>query len=406
MRSATDGLAAAGLGLLLLLLAPLLLSPGGARAADDPTGEDALLRHFLSADRFDLDLFAPSGPAIVTMGASPRQASEPGAIQDFAIDLGTVNDGTGTHLAAAVSALPYWWGGRALTLDEYRTQTSPFARILARTQGSIGLSTAGADPFDALRLGLGLQTQLLDAQDHRMDAAMAACLHSAWDTHRRSAHERAAQALAAAITEAEAAGRPIGDIDLGALQLAELSKGAPTAWLAARESCQEEGLRRLLARPSWLVGLGASARSEEDAWGSLAYDGLSGWTSLRLPLAGKGRYAGFAFLRGDLDRVFDFDDGGTAEGDALTGGLGLGYQTPAFRLDLSAAHTHRRYEGSGEEDFQRYGASLDLRLFEGFWLELSGGTTVSSETTDGVYGGVSVKVSWGDYLPFLGGAPF
>ncbi|MCP5432391.1 MAG: hypothetical protein H6923_03870 [Alphaproteobacteria bacterium] len=380
-----------------LLAVALLLAAAPAVAKD----EAALNHVFESADRFDADLFTPSGPALVTMGTSPRRATEPGAVQDFAVDLGSVSDAAGSHFALAFSTVPFWWGANGLTLKEYREETSSMTRILARTQASIGVATAGGDEINALRSALGFQTQLLDAQDHRFDVESSQCIHEAWQTFRRAAHEKALQNIGAAILDAEEKGGSADDIDLDALLLAELAKGSDAAYRSARESCQDGAIRRLIAKPSWLVGLGAAVRSEKDAWGDLDYDGLSAWTSYRQPLFDKGRYAAFGFLRGDMDRVFDFDDGGAAEGDAYTAGIGLAYQTPRLRVDLSAAHTHRSFSegGYGDDSFQQYGATMDVRLFEGFWIEASGGFLASSDLVEGAYGSLSLKVSWGDYLP-------
>lgn len=362
----------------------------------------ALAENEEGADQFDIDLFAPSGPAFVALGSSPRKAADPGAAQDFKIDVGNVSDGEKSRFGAAISVIPYWWGDKSITLTDYRTNTSKFTRILARTQASLGLARAGGEDTEAIRAGFAGQTQLLDAQDHRFDQESYTCIHNAWQTHRGTQHQDATQS----IIEAIESGQAISDEDLINIQDQELNTddGSQEAYLSARKACRDQATQRLLASPSWLVGFGVGARSEEDELASFDYDGLSLWSSYRQPLDTQGRFAAFTFVRGDMDRVFDFDNDLRAKGDSIGVGLGGAFQSPKFRLDLSVAHTHRSFSDTAfdDDDFQRYTGVADIRLREGFWLELSGGTIVNSDLVDGAFGSVSVKVAWGDYLPFGG----
>lgn len=364
----------------------------GAALAQDSEAE--------AADRFDIDLFAPAGPAFVALGASPHRVAEPGALQDFKIDFGSIHDGEKSRLGAAFSIVPYWLGDRSITLTDYRTEMSRLNRILARTQASLGIARAGGDDTEALRLGFGLQTQLLDGQDHRFDEKSYQCIHAAWTRHRAPVHDETVLSL----VEALQSNPDLSEEDLYRLQQESLTAddGSEAAYLDARKTCRDEAARRLLAKPSWQLGFGVGTRSEEENLGGFDYDGLSVWTSYRQPIGARGRFAVFGFARGDFERVFDFENDLRAQGNGGDVGLGGAYQSPHFRLDLSAAQAHRSFTEGGFDDdnYQRYSGVADVRLREGIWLGVSGGTVVNSDLVDGAYGSVNLKVAWGDYLPF------
>lgn len=386
------------LGLAACAGTALVLSPPGAAFAA-PVESSLSQDDAEAADRFDIDLFAPAGPAFTALGGSPRRVSDPGALHDFKFDFGSIVDGEKSRLGAAFSVVPYWMGDKKTTLSDYRNQTSRFTRILARTQTSIGIARAGGDEREAVRIGFGAQTQLLDAQDHRFDEESYNCIHAAWQRHRAPVHQDTVDSIIDAIS----AGEALTDEDLAALQEEGLTldEGSQSRYLDARDSCRDEAAQRLLGKASWQLGFGVGGRSEEDELASFDYDGVSLWTSYRHPVDARGRFAVFTFARGDLDRVFDLDDDLRAEGDSIDAGVGAAYQSPRFRLDVSVAQVHRSYADRffDDDNFQRYAGIADIRLREGIWLEVSGGTNVNTDLVNGAFGGVNLKVAWGDYLP-------
>ncbi len=392
---------------LLLLLASV---DAFAQEADQIAagGEGLTQREFENADVFDVDLFSPTAPALVVLGVSPESAANTGTNKDYGFDVTNIGDGDKNRLGIAFSTTPFWWGRRPITLEEYRTRLSRLERIWARTQVSLGLARAGGKTTESLTLGLGFQTQLLDAQDHKFDAESYSCLHDAWQELRAPVFEAATMDLAEQVArELEALGPEAEeaeelDIDVDAF-FESLGGESEDQFLAARESCQNQSVARLLAQPSWMIGLGIGARSQADQLTDFGYDGVTLWTTYRQPLDDRGRFAAFGFLRGDVDKNFDLVCDLHAEGNAFLVGLGGAFQSPKFRIDLSASFNHRNFDRAllGQDDFVRYSGVVDVRLREGLWLEFSGGAITDSDFNNGAFGSVNVKIAWGDYLPDL-----
>ena len=348
----------------------------------------------LNADAFDFDLFTPTGPALVTLGVTPRRSNDPGVQKDFAFDIGNVSADGRSSIGASASIMPFWLGQRDVSLAEYREDYGKATRMLARARTSFGAARAGTEARDALRLAVGAETQLLDAQDHRFDKDAYECLSAAFDAESRTGFEADALDLAAALRE----NPDLSAEDLFALQTELLGDQETEGFEAAREACRDRAIANLLARPSWLVGVGAGFRSEAGDLGDFAYDGVAVWTSYRQPLTDDGRIAAFGLFRGEWDRDFDLTETLTREGDAIEAGGGLAYQRPRFRVDASATYNRRDVIGADADAFVRYNAIVDVRVREGLWAELSGGYTQSSDFDDGLFGGVNLKVSWGDQL--------
>lgn len=349
---------------------------------------------YQNADHYDLDLFAQPGAALLSLDVAPRRASAPATPQDFGYDLGSVSGPDGDQIGLAISISPYWIGDRRLTLEQYRDDTSAIGRIFARSEISLGGSYIDADNAHAWRFALAGETQLLDDQDHRYDAAAFDCLHEAWNRFRKGEHETAITDIARALED-----NP--EIDEEALL--DMQKQALTgtagsrAFEGARRQCQEESAARLLAKPSWLVGAGAGVRSDQNDFGGFDYDGVSVWTHYRQPLTDDGRLAVFVSARGDIGRAFDIGFPAPVEADAYELGGGAAVQTTRFRVDLSAAFNRRNFDGAPDDEFLRYAAVADLRLAYGVWLEGNVGYVDGSIYSDGVFGGLSVKVDWGDF---------
>lgn len=369
------------------LLAAIAALNGAASAQD---GE----RDYQNADHYDLDLFAQPGAALLSLDVAPRRASAPATPQDFGYDLGSVSGPDGDQIGLAISVSPYWIGDRRLTLEGYRHDTGAIERIFARSELSLGGSYIDADGAHAWRFALAGETQLLDTQDHRYDQEAFECLHEAWNRLRRGEHETAITDIARALEE-----NP--DIDEEALldmqEQALTGTVGSRAFEGARRQCQDESAARLLARPSWLIGAGAGLRSGQNDFGGFDYDGVSLWTHYRQPLTDTGRLAIFANARGDIGRAFDIGFAAPVEADAWEVGGGAAVQTTRFRVDVSAAFNRRNFRGAPDDEFIRYAAVADLRLAYGVWLEGNIGYVDGSLYSDGVFGGLSVKVDWSDF---------
>lgn len=386
-RLKNAGRAAAG-ALVLLAGAPLAAQDESSAIETSNVDTD-----YQNADDYDVDLFAQPGPALQSLEVAPRRASAPSTPKDFGYDLGSISGPDGDQIGLAVSASPYWIGARRLTLEQYRNDTSVPERIFARSGVSLGGSYIDADGAHAWRLAAAAETQLLDAQDHRYDRAAFECLHAAWNRLRRGEHESAITDIARALAE-----NP--DIDEETLlemqdQALAGSAGAD-AFETARRQCQDESAARLIAKASWLIGAGIGLRSDQNRFSGFGYDGVSAWTQYRQPLTADGRYGLFAIARGDWDRAFDIGLPAPVEADAWEAGGGPAYQTTRFRVDLSASFNRRDFRGLAEDEFIRYAAVGDLRLKRGLWLEGSVGRIEGSRFSDGTFGGVSVKIDWGN----------
>jgi len=376
--------------------AALALHAGAPLAAQDepPAIDDADDdADYQNADDYDVDLFAQPGPALQSLGVAPRRASAPSTPKDFGYDLGSVSGPDGDQIGLAISVSPYWIGARRLTLEGYRNQTSAPERMFARSEVSLGGSYIDADGAHAWRLAAAAETQLLDAQDHRHDRAAFECLHAAWNRLRRGEHESAITDIARALAE-----NP--DIDEETLlkmqeQALAGSTGAD-AFETARRQCQDESAARLIARASWIVGAGAGLRTDQNRFAGFDYDGVSAWTQFRQPLTDDGRLAVFAIARGDFDRAFDIGLPAPIKADAFEAGGGAALQSTRYRVDLSASFNRRDFRGLAADEFIRYAAVGDLRLRRGLWLEGSVGRIDGSRFSDGTFGGLSVKIDWGD----------
>lgn len=351
---------------------------------------------YQSADNYELDLFAQPGPALVSLDVASRRAAAPSTPSDFGYDLSSVSGPDGDQIGLGISASPYWIGDRRITLEEYRNDTGHLERIYARSQISLAGSFIDADNAHAWRLGAAAQTQLLDRQDYRYDRAAFECLHGAWDRLRRGEHETTIQDLARALAE---------DPDIDDEQLLDLQQSGLEGseggddFGTARRHCQNESAARLLGKASWLVGAGVGLRSDQNRFSGFDYDGVSAWTSYRQPLTADGRFALFAIARGDWDRAFDIGFNAPIKADAYEGGGGAALQTTYFRIDLSASFNHREFRGAVvDDDFIRYAAVADLRIRQGVWLEGSIGFVDQSIFSDGTFGGLSLKVDWGDFI--------
>ncbi len=362
-------------------------------------------KRFQSADSFDIDLFAPVAPALISLGVSPRNVSDPGAIQDFDYDIASVGGNLSSGIGAAISINPYWVGAQPITLNEYQQQSWP-KRVWARTQLSFGAARAGTENLDAIVIGVGVQTQLLDAQDHRFDKESYACIDRIWNQYRRADRERQLQdAIGDNYDDlATAEDGDTVEIDIPGFDTPQTAAEDANleTFLAHRRSCRDGAISRLLANPSWKFGGGTGIRSEEGSLGNFDYNGGSLWTSYRQPIDDRGRFAVFGFLRGDKDVVVDMENDLQAEADAYLAGIGLAHQRTWLRIDASVSFNHREFEDfiASNDDFLTYAGTVDVRLREGIWVGLGGGAFSGSRFTDGGFYSARLRVAYENFSPF------
>lgn len=386
------------IALICAISIPMQVAVGHAWAQgvqDTPSGQDEIV---------DIDMFAPTGPALIALNAAPRRNAAPGSFKDVSFEFGNSGGGNIVRNGVAVTVIPYWMVDQYQTLDHYRTATSRLERLTARTQ--LGLGAAYSDrEVDRIQVGLGVQTQLLDAQDHKFDEESYACIHRAWQNIRLedgvSDLENIAETLSSEL--AENSGEEEIEIEIEFDDpIGSGDETSTRAYLSAVDACRTQSIGRLLANPSWLVGLGTGAAKEDVANSDWEGDGASVWTSVRLPIADRGRIALLGFLRGDMDRAFDLRDDLRASGDALTVGAGGALQFSSFRLDLVADYNEvdfdQMVDGFAQDTFMRYSAIADIRLRRGLWIEISGGTINTSDLHDETFGAISLKVAWSDYI--------
>ncbi|MBI1365514.1 MAG: hypothetical protein GC153_06105 [Alphaproteobacteria bacterium] len=377
-----------------VLAAAFLATAAPAGAQDAPNANAANDAAYQNADDYDLDLFSPPGPALLSLDIASRRASAPSTPKDVGYDIGSASGPDGDQYGLALSVMPYWLGARRITLEDYRNNTNALTRIFARSEWSAGGSYISADGDHAWRLGFAMETQLLDAQDHRFDRGAFQCLHEAWNRTRRGEHETAVTDIAKALAE----NPDMTDEDLLALQQQALSGGAGAgAFDDARRACEDASAARLLAKPSWLIGAGVGLRSDQNRFAGFSYDGVSTWTQYRQPVTKNGRFAFFAVARGDFGRAFDIGLATPVKADAWEAGGGASLQTTRFRLDLSATYDRRNYDGAKNDNFIRYAAIADIKIVRGLWLEGSVGYIDNSLYSSGAFGGVSVKFDFSDF---------
>jgi len=142
-----------------------------------------------AAESYRLDLTVPESPAFAILGLDSPEVVTPRDLPSFATELTSFFDNDGTlKPGGAITAQPWWFGNRDLTLDEYRNrwvhnrptqiagrpyrQVSDFERAwLARTSVSVALAPVEGQE-DSARLGVGVTFRPLSASDPRLDETL------------------------------------------------------------------------------------------------------------------------------------------------------------------------------------------------------------------------------------------
>lgn len=370
----------------------------------------------LAADDFDLDSLTPTRASLVVLGAAPNNSADTGVFRDFGIDFISFGDGGSSKLGLGFAVAPYWVGNRPLTLEDYRHDTAYWERLAARSSLSFGIAASVGSPRNAIEAGFALETQLLDIADHRYDDEALSCVTDAFDRYNADAGQQATQAM----LQARLQNPDISEREAQAVfddTYARLTSGGEFG--RARRSCQNLALIRNLARPSWIVGLGASVRAERDEINDVELDGGAVWTTLRLPV-GPSRRAAYmtrgeqaprwfpsvlVIGRGDFDRTFNLADDRIAKGDGVQGGLGLQLQSAKWRFDTAAIYTYRDYDQGliADDDFVSVSGVVSRRIRQGLWLQGAVGGQFGGDFNEDIFFNVSVKAGFDDIKRWLTG---
>ncbi len=358
---------------------------------------DAPDAKFENARDFKLRLFKPTVPGFVTLGLSPRRTADPGAFSDLSVDAANLSSSGRSKFGLAFSGQPYWWGHAKTTLGSYQQHTSAFERVLARSQ--VSLAAAYVDfSHGYYEIGLGWQTQLLDAQDQRFDPHNYDCLSKAWEDLRRPAHQAADEAVLDAIMK----NSELDEDQLEAIRDKTLKQYPTTGFDAARRECRNLASEASLARHSLIIGAGVNSRTSDASFNGYQYDGSSVWATYRQPLTSNGFWALQVFARGKFDGTLDAPKTAAlspfAEGNEYIGGAGLALEQVWWKADVSLAGV--------EQDFRQAGIATDnyaeatlhgaIRVSDGLWVQGSVGDSFGRDLGDKISFGFNVSVDWDD----------
>ena len=379
-----------------------VFSAVSAAAASDAPDADASLQN---AERFDLSLFAPSAPAFVVLGLSPRRAADPGSFHTYGFDAANLSNADGFEAGGAYSLEPFWIGHSDLTLRQYRDDTSVIERVFARTQTSLAASYSSGNGARFYSTGLAAQAQLLDRQDERFDPESYACLFREWQNIRKPVEQTADDAVFDYLTTHPDA----TEDDLKAVRDRVLKEqGAPSqaAFGRAQAACRDLAALRALARPSLMAGLGTSLRISDSHAAASGYDGLSLWATYRQPILEDGLISLEAFGRhtfathlDTMRRIASRD----AKGDDTTLGGGLAAEAAWWRIEGAGSWSSQSFDDRAFGSRQYFTASLTgaVRFHEGLWLQASASNDFGGPDRGKPYFGLAVKYDWSE----LTGAP-
>jgi hypothetical protein len=352
-----------------------------------------------NASKFRLDLFAPTAPAFVVLGVSPRRAADPGAFREFGVDVANLSRGDNYKVGLALSTTPYWWGHSELTIASYRSQTTALERIAARTQLSLGLAFAYAKPKSYYNFGLGVQTQLLDRQDERFDAESYTCLGDAWDALRRPAAEAASKA----VLDALMADETLSQEELNRIRDKELKKASASAaqFAEARKSCRDEASARALGKASLMVGAGVNSRTRNTSFDGFSYDGFAVWGTYRQPVVASGFVSVQMFTRLSWDESVGVIKAGTTslvKGNTQLIGAGLALERKRWKSDVAVSYGRTDFTSPlwPDDDYYEVAWRGAVKVLDGIWLQASVARDFASRYDEDVTFGFNVHFNWDD----------
>lgn len=398
----------------MLILALCLPATNGI--AQDTKDKSLVERNLKNADKFDLDLSAPTAPGLVMIGVSPKDAADPGNFKDFAVDAASFVDGDTLKPGLAFSGTPFWWNWNddpdavLFTLDDYQdsNSTTYLHRLAARTQISLGTAqTKGQATDKSIKVGFGFSTQLLDSQDQRLSDHSYNCIQDVWirDVEPQFyrvealANQKARQQLGL-----PSVGRPPFDLEAKFIELQdklrqeELQKLKLSSFSVEKKRCLEAAAQRFLASPSWVVGGGLAALSDSGELEDIDYSGASIWSTFRYPFTQDGSGALTFFVRGDLDREFSLKSAGTGEANAILAAVSGVYETDTLKIDGTVSYTYKDYDNPalGVDDFVRISGTIGYKIREGVWIEGSAGAVSNAKFEEEGFGLLNLKLDFGD----------
>ena len=374
-----------------------------AANAQDAQTVNLYYRNANNAQNFTLDLNAPTDPGFVVIGASPKNVTDPGDFKQFAIHTGSFFQNGELKPGLAVSGVPFWWVNRDLTLEQYANFDSvpgglnSFERILARTQFS--LATVGIKDEtgkEGIKLGTGLQTQLLDSQDIRRDKRNLVCIDKSWKSLRAEYDHVRSQAFADTVVAIEQ------DPALDFNEEFERRAGAASSAVLARYDllyarCKDVAELRFLQQASWIFGFGAAARSHNGNASSLVFTGASFWSTYRSAF-GK-NMAAILFVKADIDTDFKVTDGQFASANAFEGALALALEELTWKLDATASYHFRDFQNPAfDEDYFQFSATAALKVRDGVWIEATAGTRTNAKFQEQGFALLQLKMDLSDAI--------
>jgi hypothetical protein len=377
------------------------VSPAASQDASEPTVLDLIDNRTSLAASYRLDLSSAGSPGFV-VNASPKEIFEPGNLKDFAIDIANFIENGRLKPGVAVNMQPFWQFNRHTTIEQYSGVNldgsenaggfRPWQRILARTQ--IGLAViegANEATQEGVRVGVGAVTELFDGPDPR-NVALAMCHIAAWGRFAKKNREDVARR---ALEYIVAHGGDIDEVtDNLAAELAEqLTLGDYDQAVAA---CNETEKRRVENSPSWIVGGGFAASSDDASLGALQYSGASFWSSSTLPFAENRSFQLFA--KADLDRKLTGAGGISANGNAFHGAAALAFSDPGtWKLDATASYHWQDADFDALDDaYFQFSVGGAFKVRDGVWLEGAFGTRTGADHRDESFSSLKLKFDVGE----------
>lgn len=360
------------------------------------------------ASKLELDLNTPTAPGFVVIGALPKGAADSGNLPKLVIDsAGFVEDGK-LKPGLAITTLPYWWKDHEFTLEQYANHDNavfggltPTERIAARTQLSIAtVEHEAKNNKSGIKVGIGLQSQLLDSQDPRRDQQTIDCINQAWIPFGSELDDIAIKANLDAI----AAHKQDPSVDVRKLRTKLIKERAEILFATydiEYAKCKEAAKERFLRAPSLMVGAGFAGLTESGKSDDLEFDGASFWTTYRRPFGAEKKALVF-FIKADIDREFEVAPKQMAKGDGFEMAISYALEQPTWKLEATASFQHRDFKNDKfDDDHFRFSVTGVYKLKENVWLETTWGTKTNGKADDENFGLVNLKTNLGETLSKL-----
>lgn len=398
-----------------------LFTPAIAMADGDEAHEREIIlqsRNWETAQSYRLDLSVPEAPAFAMLGLDSPEVASPRDMPALALELANLFDDDGTlKPGVALTAQPYWLGGRRLTLSEYvgapRPQGWPsqmnYRRVgalerglLARTQVSAASAEVqGAE--DAVRLGLGIVFHPFDSLDPRIDrvsgdeVSITTCLNRARDT-------LAQQTIGDAVVRARVAARNQikgehgwtdaeldahlatdavlqGTLDDLIQDLAEMRPdGGVRQFQVSRTQCVAAWRARQARQPNFMIAIGQTYLSETGKADDIESEGAAAWVGYSHPLRIV-QAQGYTSRLNLYARYAEEEEVATTSGNTAPASVGVAavsinlMEQRNWQFGLEAAYRTEDFSDATEDrEFTQVALNGALRVNDGLWLRASYGT--------------------------------